>query len=121
MNGVILAGGVILGCYEDATVGGYGNEDLYPAMRNVPCGCGCGIIILGCYEDATVRYGNEDLYLVAMRNVTCDCGDGVIGCYEDATVRYGNDLYHNDWFCGGGVILIADCYEDGATVIVLWE
>ena len=78
--------GVILGCYEDATVGGYGNEDLYPAMRNVPCGCGCGIIL---------------------------------GCYEDATVRYGNDLYHNDWFCGGGVILIADCYGDGATVIVM--
>ena len=38
-------------------------------------------------------------------------------------MRYGNeDLYHhnmNDWFCGGGVILIADCYEDGATVIVM--
>ena len=44
-------------------------------------------------------------------------------------VRYGNDLYcyndciedgfYNDWFCGGGVIL-AGCYEDGATVIV-WE
>ena len=37
-------------------------------------------------------------------------------------MRYGNDLYHNDWFCGGGggILLIADCYEDGANVIV-WE